>query len=390
MKPTAKPELTKKWWTSEKPADIKGADLEKALASVEKALAEEKKRKGDAPALAQALSALTELAAAVDKTIKKECDKKKHKDVITVLERFEPLIKEETSRLEKLKEQASKAGGEEEEETDDKLFQADYLYKMLKILKSTGKELNFGFGLDTKNPESSKLLLARKGKPERLFKMLKASGDFSNRLITYGTALPDAQDGKILVFKLAESAGEPPQVLKLGRRFLRADKALKFRKLRLIMPGGQTFDDTDPDPEDQQAAPGEAGGLAPQLRRAAAAAEIWTRTRKSVADQVQQLIRELKTFDEPEISGLEARLGYRLEQYPILDVATLARSLDQESFDITLKEIRQGFETWSRLLKDDPVLRTIDENPFVKTNVVTAYSDALRGIASELQLSAAN
>jgi hypothetical protein len=251
MKANAKPELSKKWWMSEKPADIKGADLEKALASTEKALAEEKKKKGDAPTILAAMTALEELQDAVDKTIKKECDKKKHKDLITVLEKYFPLIEDENGRLKKLLEEAGEdEDGEDEEESDDKIFQKDYLYKMIKLLKSTGKELNFGFGLDTKNPEGSTLLLTRKGKPERLFKALKKSGDFTNRLITYGKAVPDPENGKVLVFKLAESAGEPPQVLKLGRRFLRGDKGLKFRKLKLILPGGQAFNDTEPDDEE--------------------------------------------------------------------------------------------------------------------------------------------
>ena len=144
----------------------------------------------------------------------------------------------------------------DEEESDGKIFEKDYLHKMIKLLKSTGKELNFGFGLDTKNPEGSTLLLTRKGKPERLFKALKKTGDFTNRLITYGKAVPDPENGKVLVFKLAESAGEPPQVLKLGRRFLRSDKGLKFRKLKLILPGGQTFNDTEPDTEDEAVAGG--------------------------------------------------------------------------------------------------------------------------------------
>jgi hypothetical protein len=267
MKATAKPEFSKKWWISEKPADIKGADLEKSLGSAEKALAEEKKKKGDAASLEAAIAAIEELQSAVDKTIKKECDRKKHKDVIEVLQKYFPLIKDENSRLNELLNQTAKEGedGEDEEETDDKIFQPDYLYKMLKLLKSTGKELNFGFGLDTKNPEASKLVLTRKGKPERLFKALKGTGTFSNRLITYGKAMPDAQDGKVLVFKLAESAGEPPQVLKLGRRFLRSDKGLKFRKLKLIMPGGQAFEDTEPDTEDMDvAAAGKGERLTPQ------------------------------------------------------------------------------------------------------------------------------
>ena len=224
----------------------------KGAGRAEKALAEEKKKKGDEPAIEAAQTALEELESAVDKTIKKECDKKKHKDLITVLDKFFALIKDENSRLEKLLEEAAEEGDEEgdEEESDGKIFEKDYLHKMLKLLKSTGKELNFGFGLDTKNPEGSTLLLTRKGKPERLFKALKKTGDFTNRLITYGKAMPDPENGKVLVFTLAESAGEPPQVLKLGRRFLQSDKGLKFRKLRLILPGGQTFNDTEPDDED--------------------------------------------------------------------------------------------------------------------------------------------
>jgi hypothetical protein len=268
MKATAKPEFSRKWWANEKPADIKGADLEKALASVEKALADEKNKKGDTPAIKAAQTALEELQIAGDKTIKKECDQKKHKDVITVLEKYLPLIKDETGRLKELLEQPGEGkDGEDEEESDDKIFQKDYLYKMIKLLKSTGKELNFGFGLDTKNPEGSTLLLTRKGKPDRLFKVLKQKGDFTNRLITYGKAAPDPENGKVLVFKLAESAGEPPQVLKLGRRFLRGDKSLKFRKLKLILPGGRTFNDTEPDPEDAQVAggPAPAGGSGKRL-----------------------------------------------------------------------------------------------------------------------------
>jgi len=267
MKASDKPQISKKWWTSEKPGDIKGVDLEKALVSAEKALAEEKKKKGDEPAIEAAQTALEELESAVDKTIKKECDKKKHKDVITVLDKFFALIKDENSRLEKLLEEAGEDDDEEgdEEESDGKIFEKDYLYKMLKLLKSTGKELNFGFGLNTQNPEASTLLLTRKGKPERLFKALKRTGDFTNRLLTYGKAVPDAENPKVLVFKLAESAGEPPQVLKLGRRFLRSDKALKFRKLKLVLPGGETFNDTEPDPEDDAVAGG-SKQLSPQQK----------------------------------------------------------------------------------------------------------------------------
>jgi hypothetical protein len=125
MKPNAKPEISKKWWTSEKPADVKGADLEKALANAEKALADADKKKEPA-AIDACLTALKDVESAADKTIKKECDKKKHKDVIGVLEKYAALVKSESSRLEDLKKKAAKgaaaaaeANGEEDEEEDE-------------------------------------------------------------------------------------------------------------------------------------------------------------------------------------------------------------------------------------------------------------------------------
>jgi hypothetical protein len=247
MKATDKPEFSQEWWESERPPDIKPSELDKALPKVEKSLAEQRKRSDDPRAIETCLSALRAVPQAAAKTIKL-CDKKKHKSEIAVLKKFDDLVTAEVKRLESLRKKLEEGGEDDEddeEESDDKIFQKDYLYKMIKVLKSAGKEMNFGFALDTKNPEASKLVLARKGKPERLFKALKATGDFSNRLITYGKAVPDPHDGKTLVFKLAQSAGEPPQVVKLGRRFLQADKGLKFRKLRLVLPGGRTFDDTE-------------------------------------------------------------------------------------------------------------------------------------------------
>jgi hypothetical protein len=249
MKSSDKPQFSKKWWTSEKPSNIKGADLERALQVVEKALADEK-RNPDERSIAAALTALQDIASAVDKTVRKECDKKAHKDVILVLEKFNDLIKAETARLNEARSRLpANNSASEHEEDENQLFDRDYLYKMIKLLKSGGTELRFGFGLNAQLPESSRLVLARKGKPERLFKALKQTGEYSSRLITCGHALPDAENGKTLVFRLEESAGEPPQVIKLGRRFLRADKCLYFRKLKLILPDGQIIEDTEPDSE---------------------------------------------------------------------------------------------------------------------------------------------
>ncbi len=70
---------------------------------------------------------------------------------------------------------------------------------------------------------------------------------------------------------MAENAGEPPQIQKLGRLFLRSDKGLKFRKLKLILPGGQTLEDTEPDTEDENGAPQAGNGQAAAAGAGAAA-----------------------------------------------------------------------------------------------------------------------
>ena len=109
------------------------------------------------------------------------------------------------------------AGKDEGEEDEGKLFEPDYLYKMIKVLRSSGKELNFGFGLNKQSPEASRLLLARKGKPEKLYRALKQTGQFSAKLLMCGHALPDPTNGKVLVFRLEEDANEPPQISETRR-----------------------------------------------------------------------------------------------------------------------------------------------------------------------------
>src|SRR5262245_35108047 len=99
MKPSDKPQVSKKCGPSEKPDNVKAADLEKALAAAEKALSDEQKN-SDADTVDACIEAFNQLDSAVDKTIKKECDKKKHKDCIAVLEKFEDLVAGELERLE--------------------------------------------------------------------------------------------------------------------------------------------------------------------------------------------------------------------------------------------------------------------------------------------------
>src|SRR5262249_11319210 len=156
---------------------------EKALAKAEKAL-EDKEKKSDERTVDDCLKALKELESAVDKTIKKECDKKKHKDVIAVLEKFFALIKEENGRLSELAEKAGKGGENEDGEKENKedededaktVFKEEYRARMIKMLRS-GETLQFALGLNKQAPTESCLVLCNKRKPERLYKMLKRTG----------------------------------------------------------------------------------------------------------------------------------------------------------------------------------------------------------------------
>jgi hypothetical protein len=253
MRASDKPQFSAKWWDGERPDGVKTPDLDKALAKAEKALAEQRKKKDDAGAVDACVAAVEAVGPAVDKSIKL-FDRNAHKDVISVLRKFEGVIDEETSRLERLKEDLDESGEDEEDgedgEDEGKLFEKDYLYKMIKMLKSGGKQYNFGFGLNPNAPESSRLILKRKGKPEALFKALKKTGEFNNRLLTYGVAQADPADGKTLIFRLEKGANEPPRIIKLGREFLRSDKGLKFKKLSVVLPGGKTLNDAEPDSDE--------------------------------------------------------------------------------------------------------------------------------------------
>lgn len=135
---------------------------------------------------------------------------------------------------------SEESGGEGERKDKNKapVFQKKYLHRMIKLLKSTGREVNFGFAINPRDPAESQLLLKRKGKPQQLFKALKKTGDYTSKQITYGRARLDEQDGKTIVFELDAKASEPPQIQKLGRVFLRSDNKLKFRQLKLVLPGG--------------------------------------------------------------------------------------------------------------------------------------------------------
>ena len=98
MKASDKPEISERWWTKAKPSDFQGGkELSKELGEAEKALSQAKK--GDVKSLDAAVKELGQLHLVVHKTIRKECDKKKDKDLIAVLQTYDPVINDAKKQL---------------------------------------------------------------------------------------------------------------------------------------------------------------------------------------------------------------------------------------------------------------------------------------------------
>jgi hypothetical protein len=381
MKSSDKPVISKKWWTKEKPADIKGADLEKALAACEKALEEAKKKK-DSESVDAALAALDDLDEAVETTVK-ECEKKKLKDVVTVLEKFEKLTGGERADLEKLQGALAKqADGEEESDDDAKgVLKEEYRARMIKMLRA-GEQLQFCLGLNKQTPADSFLLLCNKRKPERLQKILKQTGDFSTRLLTFGTV---KADGKILDLNLADNSKEPAQIAKTSKEYFKSHRDLKFRKVR-VHSAGQTFEEEEPGEEGAAGVAG-AGNLEARIRKAELANLVWAKVRSSISDQIAQVQRELDAFDDPDASTVHDGLSSLVDKLPDLGLDALSQSGNDDVYASNLEKTRQRFLELRRLIANGGALQAIDSNPFgVSTNVVDTVSEAMDKFNSELSL----
>jgi hypothetical protein len=405
MKASDKPEISKKWWTSEKPDDIKGVDLEKSLTKAEKALADEEK-KSDERTIDDCLKSLKDLESTVDKTIKKECDKKKHKDVISVLEKYFAMIKAENGRLSELVKKAAKGGaaeangekdGEAEGEDEDEkgVLKEEYRDRMIKVLRG-GKEVNFCFGLNKQAPEQSKLVLCIKRKPERLQKILKQTGDFSNRLMTFGVA---TGDGKVLQFTLSDDAKEPSQIAKLAKAYLKSDKSLKFKKLRVVA-GGETFEEDMPDSE------GEDAGNAATGADAEAKAENLRKEFKQARSRWVAVRNKAEHDLEVVKDGVRDHFLHDAEQFPIamnkmkelddifehlnhdlrdaLDAYVSTPLKQQDILHQKAETARQLLERYTKYVDDSPLLAAIDHKEFADVEIQRPMLSAMRDLAKTI------
>jgi hypothetical protein len=376
MKSSDKPVISKKWWTKEKPADIKGADLEKALGVCEKALDDAKKKK-DAESIDAALEALDDLDEAVDSTVK-ECEKKKLKDVVTVLEKFEKLIDGERADLEKLKGALEQESGEEESDDDAKgVLKEEYRARMIKMLRA-GEQLQFCLGLNKQTPAESFLLLCNKRKPERLQKILKQTGDFSTRLLTFGTV---KADGKILDLSLADNSKEPAQIAKTSKEYFKSHRDLKFRKVR-VHSAGQTFEEEDPE---EQAASGVAGSAgagkngSPQNGAAAGNEQNGNARQQAQGDADQTNKRKL--FAQAKAKWMAARDKAERDLEVVKDGVRDHYLNDVDQFPIAvakLKELDEIFDNLNHDLRD--ALDEYVHTPLNKKDLLEQHAASARQI----------
>lgn len=393
----SQPQLSAKWWSAVRPSGVdEKKNLEKALSKAEKALGDQQKKSDDPKAIDGCLTALKALPTAISKTVK-ECDKKTHKDELKGLQDLKKLVDSEATRLKKLqKELQSDEGAAGEEESDDKIFEKDYLHKLIKLIKSGNKELNFAFGLDMNAPEACDLLLHRKKGPEMLFKILKKTKKFPNRLLTYGTAKMDPEDKQTLTFQLAPNANIPPnKIVRIGRKMFQQDKKLRFKKLKVVAANGQTLEDAGPE-EPTEGTAGAVADLSQQRSMVEGFMQSWDQALNEVSSQVGNIRKAMASMrDDPAVSaiydGLAAYDGLSNVQreFPDLDLSKLldaATKDDQALYDQTLTQTaREVGQARTELTELRPLLNALDENPFgIPTNADDTVTRVLEEIASGL------
>ena len=269
-----KPEISAKWWSTVKPDNVDGKKiLEKELTKAEKSLNEQTKKSDDNKVAENCVSALKGLSIA---KITKECDKKKDKDVITALKDLQKLVDKEVDRLSKvIKDIAAGENADDDDEDENKLFDKDYVHKLIKLVKN-GKELNFAFGLDVNDPEACDLLLHRKKGADMLWKILKKTKKFPNRLMCFGMTSPDPEDGTTLLFKLDSTSNTPPKrIYRSAKKLFQKDKKLRFKKLKVVAANGQALADDEPEvDENADAAATGSGGVANEERKSRSSKRI--------------------------------------------------------------------------------------------------------------------
>lgn len=114
---------------------------------------------------------------------------------------------------------------------------------------------------------------------------------------------------------------------------------------------------------------------------------VWDDTLSTVSDQVEKLCNAMGGSDDFGISAVREGLSTVMDKFPDLDLTKLvdaAKANDRASYDQTLRQTAKEVREVRDLLAHGPLLSTIDENPFVSTNVHATVTGVLEDIVAEL------
>lgn len=224
-------ELQKKWWISNRPRNVKGAELEKALGLAERAGDEER------------AAALGDISPAIGKACK-ELDKTLHKDLLKDLAALQDLAEAEAKKLlaaARGKAAAAKAGAKraaadtEDSAAEDKLFDPELHRHTLR--RALRQDLVFAFAVGTR-PADRMLALAARGNPAAFARLAKArSGGVK---VCFGRAQAASAEASTLVLTL-----DGPPVSGIEKAFVTYLREHKINLFRSVCVKGRG-DDGDP------------------------------------------------------------------------------------------------------------------------------------------------
>jgi len=339
----SKVELTKKWWNTNRPKDVKGAELERTLGMVEQTKD------------ASRVAALAALPGAIAKVCK-ELDKKTDKELLKSLDALGALADAEKKKAEaalnaaiKAKAEAdekNKANEDDEKDTpDDKLFDPAFQLSMLK--RAIRVPLLFAFAIASK-PEDSAVVFHVRGNPKTLLRLAKTrSGAIKG---CCGQAQAAENDPKLLTLSL-----DGPLVAGLARtmrKHFQANKITIFRKFRVLVDGQEVESDAS-DEELPAQVPGS------QVSTAAAASPQEQVTRPPTAKQMEVLEDRRREFKKARAAWVAVKTKAEMDLELVKDGARMLYAADAKQFP----KIVQGCKDIDAILDnlDDELRDTLDQ-----------------------------
>lgn len=372
----AKPNLSKKWWINARPEGVKGAELEKALAEVERA--------PSADGAARVLKAID--------AVEKELDRKRDRDLLKDLQSLRGMA-EEVSEAE-----SNEQEGEDEDPADDQLGAPEVLVAMVKKLRR--RALLFSFAVQPK-PEDCVFLLKGRGSAKSLLKLAKDRSGSTK--VSCGTAAAAADDDSILELRLESPLATG--LARMARKKLKQVKSTVFKRVRIVVDG-RVAEESGAEEDEEEVLPPlptepvstrERSPEELQSRRDdfKTARGEWVRVKNQVEVDLEKVKEGARQayLDDPEqfpkiVKGcrdIDAILDHLDDELRDLLDAYAATPLKRQAQLLDLA--RQAVAVLDRYLEfvsANPVMKAIDLGEFADVRVHKPVLSALRGLRAAL------